>query len=322
MPNIVYPLPITPSKHVSIQHDFNLVKTFDSREGVVELVRSKRTSRLRIVKSVAHNDRHRLPAEAKAIARLPLVNHASHTNIIKLLQCELNPYKNCALMLFEHCSGGDLYEQLKRRRASPLFALHIFISISEALAFLHHGLVYNRNGSYREVAHAGPVIHQDVKDDNVFLRWGNEQTGGGLPDIVLADFGLANVPSQARPGCGCIPFMSPECRFGNRGRLTTRTDVYSFGVMMHRTLDSTTATDGFWPLGKNPADVILDGTYRGLGFTDVLRKCLAYNASDRGDFDDSSRSGMLPSVAGFRAKRRAMIDRGERIDRSYWVAKP
>lgn len=321
MPNIVYQLPVVTARPVSIEDDFYSVKNFQSREGVVKLVASKRTGRLRIIKIVEHHDRHKYPAEAKALARIRLVDGSTHPNIIKLLQCEYNPRLNFGLMLFEHCSGGDLCQQLMRRRADPLFALHIFISLGEALAFLHHGLVYNGGGDYRETAHE-PLIHLDIKDDNCFLRWGNEKTGGGLPDVVLADYGLADTPSRAQPGRACIPFMSPESHSGRRGDLTTRTDVYSFAVMMHRILDHTTGSDGFWPMGKNPAGLCLDVTYKGLGFTDVLRKCLAYKPSERGDFSLSSRSGMLSSIVDFRMKRRAMIDRGDRIPSSYWVSKP
>lgn len=137
MPNIIYSLPFATSGKTQIQGAFNLVKKFDSREGVVELVSSKRNpGKLRIVKSVEHKDKRRAPAEARALAQRILPNGQCHPNIIKILSAELNPQIGFALMIFEYCSGGDLYQQLQHRRATPLFALHIWISIGEAMAYV------------------------------------------------------------------------------------------------------------------------------------------------------------------------------------------
>jgi serine/threonine protein kinase len=313
--NHIYSLPFAAAP-VQIQGSFDLVKTFDSREGVVELVSSRRTpGKLRIVKSVKHTDRHRPPAEARALSRRLLANGGYHPNLIKLFFAELSA-NGSALMIFEYCTGGDLFTQLQSRRATPLFALHIFISVAEALAFLHHSLVYEES-NYRRIANSEPLVHSDLKSDNLLLRWPGT-TGGGLPDVVLADFGLSNLESRTKPGWGCIPFMSPECKVGNDRHLTHKTDIYSFGVMMESVLNH--SGNEFWPLWKNPRDLIIDRSYRDLGFTDVLRKCLVARAADRGDFSNT-RSGMLSNLLGFRDKRKAMLRNGEEIKKSYWVAK-
>jgi serine/threonine protein kinase len=160
--NHIYSLPFPIAKAVQIQGSYNLVKTFDSREGVVELVESRRTpGKLRIVKSVEHTDKHRPPAEARALSRRLLANGGFHTNIIKMYSAELSA-NGSALMIFEYCTGGDLFTQLQSRRATPLFALHIFISVAEALAFLHHSMVYER-GAYRQIADSEPLVHSDCK---------------------------------------------------------------------------------------------------------------------------------------------------------------
>lgn len=141
----------------------------------------------------------------------------------------------------------------------------------------------------------------------------------GLPDVKLADFGLANLESQTRPGCGCVPFMSPECRYKTVKRLSHKTDIYSFGVMMENILnfDSTE----FWPMYKDPKHLIIDCSFKGLGFTDELRRCLAIKASNRAEFSCHKQSGMLKSLLNFRDKRSAMLAKGETINKSYWAAK-
>lgn len=240
---VIYRLPFPTGRHVSIEEDCELKKTFDSREGNVQLISHKRTGVLRIIKTVQHWNSHDLPAEAKALALLPMVGNKRHENIIKLLQCEHDPRQGGAIMMFEHCSGGDLFDQVTRRTANPLFALHIFISLAEALAFIHHGLVYEGRGSYRKVPHHKPILHGDVKEDNCFIRWGKETTGGALPSIVLADFGMTKRPHESFAGVGCLQYMSPEASSG-RGKLTTATDIYSFGVMFHRILNHTATALG------------------------------------------------------------------------------
>jgi hypothetical protein len=71
---------------------------------------------------------------------------------------------------------------------------------------------------------------------------------------------------------------------------------------------------------KNPQLLVIDVQYKGLGLTDVLKSCVASNASDRGDFSGLSGDGMLWNVLRFREKRKAMLRNGESIDKSYWVA--
>jgi NIMA (never in mitosis gene a)-related kinase len=248
------------------------------------------------------------------------VNGARHPNVIHLFQCELNP-SGWALMCFEYCSGGDLWEQVhgrKGRTVTPLFALHIAISISEAFAFLHHGLVYDQgNNGYIKVSHGEPVVHQDCKEDNVFLRWPGK-TGSGLPDVVLADTGLSNLESQTHPGWGCEPYMSPECLRGTVSHPTHKTDMYSFGVMMEHILNL--CTTRLWPMFKDPQTLMIDEQYKGLGFTNVLKSCVQIRASDRGDFSGFTGRGMLFDVLKFRGKRSEMLRNGEKIDKSYWAA--
>jgi serine/threonine protein kinase len=320
--NFVYKLPFGSSGgSVQLQDAFKVVKRFDSREGKVELVESKRSpGKLRIIKSVKHKDKSRLPGEARALTYRPLVNGARHTNLIHLFQCELSPL-GWALMCFEYCSGGDLWEQVhspKGRTVTPLFALHIAISISEALAFLHHGLVYDEGShGYIKVSHGEPVIHRDCKEDNIFIRT-SSKNGGGLPDIVLGDTGLSDLESRAYPGSGCKPYMSPECLLRTVFHLTHKTDMYSFGVMMEQMLNH--CTKNFWPMYKNPQTLMIDVQYRGLGITNVLKSCLQSRADDRGDFSGFTGRGMLWDVLKWREKRSEKLRNGETIDRSYWAA--
>jgi NIMA (never in mitosis gene a)-related kinase len=298
---------------------FTPVKNFESREGFVYLVDSKyNPGKLRVIKSVRHEDIRFQPAEADALGKLTQL----HTNIIRLICCEVN-LDGFAHMLFEYCEGGDLAKQSNYRRATPLFALHVVISVAEALAFLHYGLVHRDGHRYERVDSRidrvgcnEAIVHQDIKGDNVFLRFPGSQ-GGGLPDVVLADFGLARSASETVPGTGCVPYMSPESRFGSVERLSHKTDIYSFGVMCIGLLDH--SATGLWNVYGSPRLVKLSGMYDGLHLGPLLTRCVLHDAAERGDFSEDPVTGMLPSIAEFRDVRTWLLSSGHILDRSYWA---
>jgi serine/threonine protein kinase len=307
-----------------LPNGFSLIKNYESRGGVVQLVEPKRSrhqthypDQLKVIKSVRHEDRSCPPAEARLLGNLAQI----HPKIIRLFCCDLNiiEKKGYAQMLFEFCRGGDLLQQTRYRRATPFFALHVVISIAEALAFLHHGLVCGaQSPHYTKVMHGEAIVHQDIKPDNIFLRFPGSQ-GDLLPDIVLADFGISSLASQTIPGNGCVPFMSPECRHRTVARLSHKTDIYSFGVMCIELFDH--STSHYWPMFKEPRHLRLSSMYKGLDCLDLLlRRCVAIDAADRCEFSLDIRKGMLWTIVGFKKQLSSLALKGQVPDRSYWQA--
>jgi Flp pilus assembly protein TadD len=85
------------------------------------------------------------------------------------------------------------------------------------------------------VAHAGGVLHRDVKPSNVIV------TGDGQP--VLLDFGVAletgsDAPGLTRTGetAGTPAYLAPELIAGERARPDERCDVYALGVTLYECL--------------------------------------------------------------------------------------
>lgn len=321
MPLVRYSLPHLAArglKPTTALDDARTVKEFDSREGIVKLVKTKgkgfSPGKLRIIKSVRHRNIYDPPHEAKVISRLV----RAHDNIIEVYAAELTR-DGQGITCFEYCTGGDLFDQIKRfdkmgMTVPPIFALHIWIGMGEALAFLHHGLVYE-NGKYTKVPHDTSLVHCDIKEDNVFLRFPGQIPG--LPDIVLSDFGLSNYPWNALPGNGCVPYMSPECKFETVPHLSHKTDIYSLGVMMRRILHRTGST---WKTGSNHRWAIVNGLYKGLGFTDILQGCLIADRHDRRDFSSAHYPGLLGYILDFRHERKAGIKDGAKIDPKCWAS--
>jgi eukaryotic-like serine/threonine-protein kinase len=81
-----------------------------------------------------------------------------------------------------------------------------------------------------EHAHEIGVIHRDIKPSNLLI----DQRG----HLWVTDFGLARLPQEdhelTRTGdaVGTLRYMSPEQVRGERGRVDTRSDIYSLGVTL------------------------------------------------------------------------------------------
>ncbi len=167
--------------------------------------------------------RERFEREARTLASL------NHPNIAQLFGLEIQDGQQYLVM--EFVEGETLQERLANERLSIDEALEIALQIA-------HGL---------EAAHDAGVIHRDLKPGNVKI------TPEGK--VKILDFGLAradtgstmnsgasesptlSIPvSPTIPGAilGTAPYMSPEQA---RGRpIDKRTDIWSFGVVLHECL--------------------------------------------------------------------------------------
>ena len=127
-------------------------------------------------------------------------------------------------LAMEFIDGQTLREVLRERgRVSGDIALEIIESVLAALA----------------AAHANGIVHRDVKPENVLL--GNDGR------VTVADFGLARAVadhSNATRGLllGTVNYVSPEQALGEPA--TTRSDVYSAGILLYELLTGQVPHDG------------------------------------------------------------------------------
>jgi eukaryotic-like serine/threonine-protein kinase len=89
-------------------------------------------------------------------------------------------------------------------------------------------------------AHRKKIIHCDIKPENMIL----------LPDgrLQLADFGIARVAQHTviGSGSGTVGYMAPEQAMG---RPSTKSDVFSLGLIMYRMFTGTLPEWPFdWPM--------------------------------------------------------------------------
>ncbi|KXG31938.1 LEAF RUST 10 DISEASE-RESISTANCE LOCUS RECEPTOR-LIKE PROTEIN KINASE-like 2.5 isoform X2 [Sorghum bicolor] len=146
------------------------------------------------------------------------IRRTSHVNIVKLLGFCLRPNR---ALIYEYMANGSLEKYIQSEETKGAIGLEklreIAIGIARGLEYLHHGCNTR-------------IIHFDIKPNNILL---DEDF---CPKI--ADFGLAKLchlkdsalsMAEAR---GTIGFIAPEVFSRGYGVVSTKSDVYSYGMML------------------------------------------------------------------------------------------
>lgn len=158
---------------------------------------------------------------SRFIAEARAVNKIRHKNIVDVFLFNVLPdARNYFVM--ELLEGRTLAALLTEKRRLPIpMALDIARGVASAL----------------DAAHEVNITHRDLKPENVFLV--AERDGTYFPKLL--DFGIAKLTgddvaheTQAGMLLGTPRYMSPEQARGKR--VDHRSDIYSFGVMLHEML--------------------------------------------------------------------------------------
>ena len=152
--------------------------------------------------------------EARMVAKL------DHPNILPLKDAS---FIDGRFVIASRLGEQTLCDRLRKRIAFET-ALDLAIQMVSAVAY----------------AHSLKIIHCDIKPENMLL----------LPDgrLQLADFGIARVAQKTvdGSGSGTVGYMAPEQAMG---RPSTKSDVFSLGLIIYRTLTGHLPEWPFdWPL--------------------------------------------------------------------------
>eukprot|EP01065_Artemidia_motanka_P033654 TRINITY_DN4067_c0_g1_i3.p1 TRINITY_DN4067_c0_g1~~TRINITY_DN4067_c0_g1_i3.p1 ORF type:complete len:588 (+),score=159.63 TRINITY_DN4067_c0_g1_i3:78-1766(+) len=122
-------------------------------------------------------------------------------------------------------SEGDLNQYLERilksgGRTSETVVRSVVAQIGQLLHHLHGAQRYG---------HAGPVIHRDLKPQNILVQ--ARGPDGGL-HVIVTDFGLARLQERTYvyTQAGSMPYMAPECWRRKYGRAV---DIWSLGCIAY-----------------------------------------------------------------------------------------
>jgi serine/threonine protein kinase len=147
------------------------------------------------------------------------IGRTSHVNIVSLLGFCLEGSQRA--LIYEYMSNGSLQKHIYSESSKLAIGWEMFLKIAVGIA---RGLEYLHQGCNTR------IIHFDIKPNNILLDH------EFCPKI--ADFGLAklcllkdSVLSMAEMR-GTIGFIAPEVFSRGFGVVSTKSDVYSYGMML------------------------------------------------------------------------------------------
>ncbi|KAL3642310.1 Serine/threonine-protein kinase wnk3 [Castilleja foliolosa] len=195
-----------------------------------------------------------------------LLKTLKHKNIIKFYNSWVDTKNENINFITEIFTSGNLRQYRKKHKHVDVRALKKWSrQILEGLLYLH--------------SHDPPVIHRDLKCDNIFVN-------GNQGEVKIGDLGLAAILQQARSAhsvIGTPEFMAPELYEEEYNELV---DIYAFGMCLlelmtleYPYVECANAAQIYKKVtsGIKPASL---GKVKDPGVREFIEKCLA-NVSDR-----------------------------------------
>ena len=143
-----------------------------------------------------------------------------HPNIVELY--EVITTANNIYLIMEFCSGGDLKRYCSTHKITEEMAIKIVTQITKG---------------FEEMVRFG-IIHRDLKPANILVDREN---------FKICDFGFAKLFGEAgkmaRTFVGTPIYMSPQVL--NQKNYTSKTDVWSLGVMLYELIFGKLPFSGF-----------------------------------------------------------------------------
>ncbi|KAM7515162.1 hypothetical protein LguiA_004745 [Lonicera macranthoides] len=154
-----------------------------------------------------------------------VLRNIRHRNLTKIVSSCSNP--NFLALVLEYMPNGSLEKWLYSHNycLTILDRLNIMIDVAFALEYLHHGQTM-------------PILHCDLKPSNILLD----------KDMIahVCDFGIAKLLGENEfmaqtKTLATIGYMAPE--YIREGIVSTKADVYSYGILLMETLTRKKPTD-------------------------------------------------------------------------------
>ncbi|KAG6601086.1 Proline-rich receptor-like protein kinase PERK3, partial [Cucurbita argyrosperma subsp. sororia] len=155
-------------------------------------------------------------------SEVSVLSKVSHENLVMLLGTCREATRRL-LLVYEYVCHGSLEKHLSRTARRPL-SWEKRMKIARGVA---RGLQY---------LHANNIIHRDMRPNNILITHDYESR--------LGDFGLARTQyedSAETRVVGTLGYLAPE--YAEFGKVSTKTDVYAFGVVLLQLITGLRTTD-------------------------------------------------------------------------------
>ncbi|GER54299.1 protein kinase superfamily protein [Striga asiatica] len=198
------------------------------------VIRSSEDPSKKIDVAVKQLGRRGLQGHKEWVTEVNVLGIVEHPNLVKLIgYCAEDDERGIQrLLIYEYMPNGSVEDHLSVRSIStPLsweMRLKIALDAARGLAYLHEEMDFQ-------------IIFRDFKSSNILL---DEQWNAKLSDFGLARLGPAEGLTHVSTAVvGTLGYAAPE--YVHTGRLTSKSDVWSFGVFLYELIT------GRRPLDRN-----------------------------------------------------------------------
>ncbi|KAI4346103.1 hypothetical protein L6164_013183 [Bauhinia variegata] len=214
---------------------FGVVYRADMDNGQIVAVKKLRPAIMTADDECEHDKRGVLDSFTAEVKTLGSIRHK---NIVRFLGCCWN--RCTTLLMYDYMPNGSLGSLLHESNGDYLewgLRYKILLGAAQGLAYLHHDCV-------------PPIVHRDIKPNNILIDSDFE--------AHIADFGLAKLlddsdfAGSSEGIAGSYGYIAPE--YGYMMKITKKSDVYSFEVVLLEVLMGEQPNDPTIPDGLNVVD--------------------------------------------------------------------
>ncbi|XP_030930027.1 serine/threonine-protein kinase PCRK1-like [Quercus lobata] len=202
------------------------------------VIRSTDDLHKKIDVAIKQLSRRGLQGHKEWVTEVNVLGVVEHPNLVKLLgYCAEDDERGIQrLLIYEYMPNRSVQDHLSNRFRTPLpwgTRMRIAQDTARGLAYLHEGMDFQ-------------IIFRDFKSSNILL---DEQWVAKLSDFGLARLGPSDGLSHVSTAVvGTIGYAAPE--YIQTGHLTSKSDVWSYGVFLYELITGRRPLDRNRPKGE------------------------------------------------------------------------